>query len=354
MTHSMNPPVNNHPSAQGGDEADLMDGTIRLAHGNGGLLMQELLQNLVFSRWEGVDTGRDATLLAVPPGARLAVTSDSFTVNPLFFPGGNIGSLAIHGTVNDLAVSGAEPHALTFNMILEEGLAIADLQRALAAADAALREAGVQVVAGDTKVVPKGQGSGMVFITTGLGWCPTPRQLHLGKVQAGDQILVSGAIGEHGTAVMLAREDFGMSSDLLSDAASVLPLTRAVWDLPGVRFMRDPTRGGLTSVLHEIRHATGLGVEVHEQQVPVRPEVQAVCEMLGFDAMSLACEGRVVAVVAPEVVDEVLARWQQCAQGQAAMRIGEINRSGQVILRTSLGGQRFLEPLEEEPLPRIC
>lgn len=336
----------------------MMDKHIALAHGNGGRLMRELIDE-VFARClasPGLDTRVDAAAVEIPAGSgELLVTTDGFTVQPLEYPGGNIGSLAVHGTVNDLAVAGAIPSVLTVNAFLEEGLEIATLERLLLSMGDAARAAGVRIAAGDTKVVRRGEGSGVYFATTGLGTRDTALDLGMHRIKAGDEVLVSGPVGDHGTAVMLARQAFGLRGELDSDEACVLPLTRALLDLPGLRFMRDPTRGGLATVAHEIALGTGLGVRLRESDIPVRDEVSSVCKLLGYDPYYLACEGRVVAVVAQADAEQTLERWQATAGGAGAQRIGIINDAApRVILETTVGGERYLEELEDDPLPRIC
>jgi hydrogenase expression/formation protein HypE len=303
-----------------------------------------------------VDIQNDAACLTNPhPDRELLITTDGFTVKPIEFPGGNIGSLAVHGTINDLAVSGAVPHFLSLNMFIEEGLPFDTLQRLLHSMAQAARSAQVSIACGDTKVVPQGEGSEIYLATTGVGTKPASLQLGLDRIHEGDAVLVSGPVGDHGIAVMLAREQFGLRGKVQSDAASVLPFTRELLDLEGLRFMRDPTRGGLATVLHEIHRSTGMGIRVEQNAIPVRDPVNAVCEMLGYDPMYLACEGRVVAVVDAAIADQALQRWQRLPQGQRAAIIGHINtREGKVVLETELGGQRILEELEDDPLPRIC
>lgn len=328
---------------------------IALSHGNGGRYMRELIEQ-VFERHLGnpeMDTHADAVPLSLEGGTPY-FTTDGFTVQPLEFPGGSIGSLAVHGTVNDLAVAGATPRYLSLSALIEEGLPLAQLDRIVADLAAAARSSQVRVVAGDTKVVPRGHGGGLYLISAGVGVKPPDLNLGMAQVQPGDAILVSGPIGDHGITVMLAREQFGLKGDLQSDNASVLPLTRALLDLPGLRFMRDPTRGGLTGVAHELARATGLAVRLWETEVPVRDPVCSVCEMLGYDAYSLACEGRVVAVLSPESADAALSRWLQLPTGVGAARIGVMESGAGVVLETGLGGERFLEELEDDPLPRIC
>lgn len=330
---------------------------ITLAHGNGGRLMRELIDTL-FARHlanPGLDVQADAVALALT-GGEVMFTTDGYTVQPLEFPGGDIGRLAVHGTVNDLAVAGAVARYLSLSALIEEGLEVELLERLVASLAAAAREAEVRVVAGDTKVVPRGQGGGLYLVTAGVGIRACPNPLALNRIQAGDRLLVSGPVGDHGISVMLAREEFGLRGDLRSDCASVLPLARALWDLPGLRFMRDPTRGGLATVAHDVSQATGLGVRLLEAAVPVHDPVRSVCEMLGYDPYYLACEGRVVAVVAPDQTTEALARWQALPQGREAALIGRVEEQGPVgvVLETELGGERLLDELEDDPLPRIC
>ena len=332
------------------------DTHISLAHGNGGRYMRELIES-VFQRHLGnpeLDVQADAVSLSLG-SPHCLFTTDGFTVQPLEFPGGDIGSLAVHGTTNDLAVAGAEPKYLSLNAFIEEGLELALLDRLIASLAAAAQAIDVKVVTGDTKVLRRGEGGGLYLATTGIGLALPGPALGLDRIRAGDAVLVSGPVGDHGIAVMLAREQFGLRGDVRSDAASVLPLTRAVRELDGLRFMRDPTRGGLASVCNEISRATGLGLRLREADLPVRDPVQAVCEMLGYDPLYLACEGRVVAVVAPEQADMVLKRWQAVPEGREAAVIGTLEADGgQVILETGIGGERLLEELEGDPLPRIC
>lgn len=330
---------------------------VTLAHGNGGRFMRELIEE-IFARHLSnplLDIQADAVPLPINGAGEIVFTTDGFTVQPLEFPGGTIGSLAVHGTVNDLSVAGAKPLYLSLNAFIEEGLEIAQLERIIASLGKAAREAGVQVVAGDTKVVRRGEGGGIYLATTGVGVRDPGMKLGMDQIRAGDRILVSGPIGDHGIAVMFAREQFGLRGDLQSDAASVYPLTSALLDLPGLRFMRDPTRGGLAMIANEICRATRHGVRLHGPAIPVREPVTSVCEMLGYDPLYLACEGRVVAVVAPESAETALVRWQALAQGQSASLIGRIeNGNARVVLETELGGERLLEELEDDPLPRIC
>ena len=329
---------------------------ITLAHGNGGRLMRELIERVFAPHLANplLDVQADAVPLPTPEG-EIMFTTDGFTVQPLEFPGGDIGSLAVHGTVNDLAVAGATPLYLSLNAFIEEGLELAQLERLIASLGRTAQQAGVCVAAGDTKVVPRGEGGGLYLATTGVGVRDRNLRLGMERIRDGDAILVSGPVGDHGIAVMLAREEFGIRSDLQSDCASVWPLTRALLSISGLRFMRDPTRGGLAMVAHEIRRATGMGIYLNEPAIPVRAAVASVCEMLGYDPLYLACEGRVVAVIAAEQAAAAVAAWRALPQGQDAALIGKVDKHKRfVVMETALGGERMLDELEDDPLPRIC
>jgi hydrogenase expression/formation protein HypE len=332
---------------------------VTLAHGNGGRFMRELVHD-VFARHFGnteLDISADAVCLLPADGA-LAVTTDGFVVDPLEFPGGDIGSLAVHGTVNDLAVSGATPRWLSLSFLIEEGFEMARLERIAISIGQAARACGVSIVAGDTKVVPRGQGGGLYLSASGIGTIRAGLRsvpLGLSQIRAGDVLLVNGPVGDHGTAILLARQDFGLQGDLRSDSASVFAYTNAALAFPGLRFMRDPTRGGIATVAHEISIATGLVVTFDEASLPLRPQVRGICDMLGYDPLFLACEGRVVAVIAPADADALLACWRAIPGGQHAAIIGQMAVGKPcVVLRTKLGGERLLEELEDDPLPRIC
>lgn len=332
------------------------EGRVSLAHGNGGRLMRELIDGL-FAPLLGatLDTHVDAATLPLGvAGPDWLITTDGFTVEPLEFPGGDIGSLAVHGTVNDLAVSGAQPRFLSLNVFIEEGLEIAVLQRITRSLARACAEAGVRVMAGDTKVVRRGQGGGLYLATTGVGQRLEGPRLGLDQIRPGDQVVVSGTLGDHGAAVMLAREQFGLSGELRSDAASVLPVTQVLMRHPGLRFMRDPTRGGLATVAHDIAGATGATVRLHAAQLPIRPPVAGVCEILGYDPLYLASEGRVVAVLSPDAAAAAVAALQAAGFAEACI-VGRVESGpASVVLQTVLGGERILPELEDDPLPRIC
>jgi len=332
-----------------------LDSHISLAHGNGGRYMRELIDG-VFARHlanPALDVQADAVPLSLN-GGEVLFTTDGFTVQPLEFPGGDIGSLAVHGTTNDLAVAGATPLYLSLNAFIEEGFELATLERLIASLARAAHETGVSVVAGDTKVLRRGEGGGLYLATTGIGIRTGP-ETGMNRIQDSDAILVSGPVGDHGIAVMLAREEFGLRGDVLSDAASVLPLTRAALNCPGLRFMRDPTRGGLASVCNEILRATGMGLRLARVSIPVRDAAQSVCEMLGYDPLYLACEGRVVAIIDNRHAETLLQTWKNTPAGEGAAIIGHVCADeSHVVLETELGGERILEELEDDPLPRIC
>ncbi|MBS3954994.1 MAG: hydrogenase expression/formation protein HypE [Methylomicrobium sp.] len=333
------------------------DTHISLAHGNGGRRMRELIEKL-FARHlanDKLDIQSDAATFKIPVATdELLITTDGYTVDPLEFPGGTIGSLAVYGTVNDLAVSGAEPLYMTLTAFIEEGLEISVLDRVLNSMANACRECNIAVVAGDTKVLKRGQGGGIYFSTTGVGFRKTVSNLGLKQIKTGDLILLSGTAGDHGTAVMLAREQFGLSGTLHSDAASVLPITRILMASPGLAFMRDPTRGGIATVMHEIAQACNKTVRLLESSIPVHDQVKAVSEILGYDPLFMANEGRVVAVVDPEHANQSLSALHAGGYPDAAI-IGRIEDGRKhVILETTIGGERLLEQLEDDPLPRIC
>jgi hydrogenase expression/formation protein HypE len=337
------------------------DKFISLAHGNGGRYMRELIAE-IFARHlsnpdrdDTLDVTLDAAPIDLSESGEAYMTTDGFIVQPLEFPGGDIGSLAVNGTVNDLAVSGATPKYLSLNAFIEEGLEIATLDRIVASLAKAARAANVQVVAGDTKVLPRGEGGGLYLATTGVGLRSEGVKLGMNRIQPGDRIVVSGPIGDHGIAVMLAREDFEIKGDVRSDCGNVIDLARTAMFFEGLRFMRDPTRAGLAGVTYEIANHAGVTVRLEETKVPVRDSVKMVCEMLGYDPYYLACEGRCIAIIAPEQADDLVKQWRQFPEGEGATEIGRIEEGApRIILETEIAGERILDDLEEDPLPRIC
>jgi hydrogenase expression/formation protein HypE len=332
----------------------MQDTHISLAHGNGGRYMRELIEEIFARHLANPDLDVQADAVPIELDGEALFTTDGFTVQPLEFPGGNIGSLAVHGTTNDLAVAGAIPKYLSLNAFIEEGLEIATLDRIIKTLAETAAEIGVKVVCGDTKVLRRGEGGGLYLATTGVG-IRYGHVMSMKNIKHGDAIIVSGPVGDHGIAVMLAREEFGLRGDIQSDAASVLNLTTAAMDHAGLRFMRDPTRGGIATVCAELLRATGFGIRLLEENLPVRDPVQSVCDMLGYDPMYLACEGRAVAVVDPDEAQALLETWQNLEEGKGAAIIGHIDSSiGYVLMETTIGGERILEELEDDPLPRIC
>ncbi len=333
--------------------------TIVMGHGGGGKLGNELVEHLFLPafRNSALEDLGDAAILDLA-GARLALTTDSFVVQPLFFPGGSIGELAVNGTVNDLAVTGATPHALTAGFILEEGFPLAQLAAIVDAMGKAAAAAGVQIVTGDTKVVERGHGDGCYINTAGVGLIRPG--IHAGPHQAriGDAVIVSGAIGDHGMAIMSVREGLEFESPIRSDCAALNGMIAAVLDAAGsaVHAMRDPTRGGLASTLNEIARASGVGIVIDEPALPVRMEVQSACELLGLDPVYVANEGKAVFIVAPEAAEVVLAELHAQPLGREAARIGHVvaEHKQMLVARTAMGATRIIPTQIGEQLPRIC
>lgn len=327
-----------------------------MGHGAGGRKMHRLIQKVFLKHFGDRALARleDGALVELS-SARACVTTDSYVVQPLFFPGGDIGRMAVCGTVNDLAVMGARPVALTFAVVMREGLSIETLERVCASAARAAREAGVRIVAGDTKVIEAGADDGLYVNTSGVGVMPAGVRLGAERVRPGDVIIVSGGIGEHEAAVGLARGSFRFRAAVRSDCAPLNRLIRAALAAGGVRVMRDPTRGGLATTLNEFAEASGLGFVIDEGRVPVARAVRGVAALLGLDPLYMANEGKVVLVVAPERAAKVLKRMRQHRSGRKASRIGMVEKSPRgVWVRTGLGSLRPLIMLEAEQLPRIC
>jgi hydrogenase expression/formation protein HypE len=331
----------------------LRDDAINMSHGAGGKATHTLIEAL-FRPAFGNPAGDAAAFAAA--GGTLAVTTDSYVVSPLEFPGGDIGDLAVNGTVNDLAVGGAEPLCITAAFILEEGLEIQTLKRVVESMSAAAMRAGVPVLAGDTKVVPRGKGDLIFINTTGVGVVREPGRLGLERVGPGDRVLVSGTVGDHGTAIMLARGDVELESDLTSDTAALHRLCAAMTAAGDVHLMRDATRGGVATVLNELAQEANLGVAVHEAAIPVRDEVRGAAEILGIDPLYVANEGKLVAVVAESDAEAVLAAMRRDPLGAEASIIGEMlpEPAGMVFMHTAFGGSRVVDMLIGDPLPRIC
>ncbi len=334
---------------------------ITLAHGAGGRATSTLIEAVFLDAFRNPELERlgDAAAVGIGVGdTRIAFTTDSYVVSPLFFPGGSIGDLAVNGTVNDLAVSGARPLHLSAGFVLEEGFAVEDLRRIVDAMAVAADAAGVRIVTGDTKVVERGKADGCFITTAGVGLLDRSVVLDAGAARPGDVVIVSGPIGDHGVTVMLARGDLDVESDLVSDTAPLHSLCADLLDAggDGVRVMRDATRGGVATILNEIARASGAAVVVDEAAVPVRTEVTGAAELLGIDPLYIACEGRLVAVVAEERAEAVLAAMRAHPTGAESAVIGRVAEDppGLVLLRTAFGGTRIVDVLVGDPLPRIC
>lgn len=339
---------------------------ILLGHGSGGLLTAELIRQLFVPAFDNDVLSRleDQATLTIPPGGeharvlpRIAFTTDSFVVRPLFFPGGDIGKLAVHGTINDLAVGGAMPKFLAAAFILEEGLPLADLKRIVTSMRQACDVAGVILVTGDTKVVDKGKGDQVFITTSGIGFVPEGRYLSIHSVRPGDRLLVSGTLGDHGIAIMSVREGIEFETSLESDTAPLHELTETMLAAcPSIRWMRDLTRGGLSSTLHELASAAGVGIKLNEAAIPLRSEVRGACELLGLDPLYVANEGKLVAAVPAEDADLLLEVMRGHPLGQKAALIGEVVRdhAGMVLMQSLVGGERIVTMLAGEQLPRIC
>lgn len=333
--------------------------TVQLAHGSGGRMMNDLIRKLFAWAFENPILSRldDFALLEVG-SVRLAFTTDSFVVDPIFFPGGDIGELAVNGTVNDLAMSGARPLFLSVGVILEEGFSLEELRQVVVSMKKAAKAAGVQIVTGDTKVVNRGKGDKIFLNTAGIGIVERPFVPSASQIKPGDQILVSGTIGDHGMAILSRREGLSFETPIRSDTAALHELVREVLDVGGesVHALRDPTRGGLAAVLNEFAAASGVGLRIFEEAIPVREEVAAACDLLGLDPLYVANEGKMVAAVAPEKADEVLEAMRRHPLGKMAARIGEAveESPGLVSMQTVLGAWRIVDLPVGEQLPRIC
>jgi hydrogenase expression/formation protein HypE len=340
---------------------DLRHGRVDLNHGAGGRAAAQLVDELFQRAFDNPVLGQGddgAVLPAPPPGHRLVMATDGHVISPLFFPGGDIGSLAVHGTVNDLAMMGATPLHLAASFVLEEGFPLADLKRIADSLAAAARAAGVAVVAGDTKVVEQGKGDGVFITTTGLGVLPPDLDLRGSRARPGDAVLLSGTLGDHGVAVLSRRESLDFETTIVSDSAPLHGLVAAMLAAaPGaLRLLRDPTRGGLAGTLNEIARQSGVGFDLVEAAIPVRPAVAAACELLGLDPLDVANEGKLVAVCRAEAADTLLAAMRAHPLGRDAACIGQVIADPQhfVQMRTRIGGRRIVDWLHGGPLPRIC
>ena len=361
-------------------KARIKDTHITLAHGSGGKAMHELIEGLFLDQLRNplLEKLEDQAVFEIPPSAqntarntaqnsdssvRLAFTTDSYVVSPIFFPGGDIGRLAVSGTVNDLAMSGARPLYLSAGFIIEEGFPIEDLKRILVSMRATAQEAGVEIVTGDTKVVQRG-GADRIFInTSGIGIIGHPVRISAARAQPGDKVILSGSIGDHGTTIMIARGELGLETDLESDAAPLNSLVHEILEETtrflrpdAIHCLRDPTRGGVATTLNEIALASEVCIQINEEEIPLRDEVKGACELLGLDPLYVANEGKLIAIVDAEIAEPVLARMRSTRYGRDACVIGEVKAEPQgiVVMATTFGGTRIVDMLTGEQLPRIC
>jgi len=337
---------------------DFKHGRVDMTHGSGGRAMAQLIEELFLAAFDNdwLRAANDQACFAVQ-GGRMVMATDSHVVSPLFFPGGDIGCLSVHGTVNDVAMSGAKPLYLSASFILEEGFPLADLKRIVESMAHAAREAGVPIVTGDTKVVEQGKGDGVFITTTGVGVVPDGVNISGDRARPGDTILVSGTLGDHGVAIMAQRESLGFGTTIQSDTAALHDLVaRMVAAVPDIHALRDPTRGGLATTLNEIARQSGVGMMLREEAIPVRQEVEAACELLGLDPLYVANEGKLICICAPEHADELLAAMRAHPLGANAAIIGAVHEDPHhfVQMETAFGGKRIVDWLTGEQLPRIC
>jgi hydrogenase expression/formation protein HypE len=339
----------------------LRDEKINLSHGSGGKATHNLIEGVFAPAFSNplLDAMDDAATFSINgSGQRLAFTTDTYVVSPLFFPGGDIGKLAVHGTINDLAMAGAQPLYLSAGFILEEGFPIAELRRIVASMAAAASDAGVAIVTGDTKVVQRGKADGLFINTAGIGLIRATGPLGQARVQPGDRVLLSGPVGDHGIAIMLAREALDIETDVESDTAPLHTLVAALIEAAGdgVHCMKDPTRGGVATTLNEIAIGSEVSIGLDEHAIPVRPEVRGACEILGLDPLTIANEGKMLAIVSAEKAEAALAAMRSHPLGRETAIIGTVQAepAGMVFLRTDIGGMRVLDMLVGDPLPRIC
>ncbi|WP_430423545.1 hydrogenase expression/formation protein HypE [Methylibium petroleiphilum] len=339
---------------------DIKNGRIDMGHGAGGRAAMQLIEELFLAAFDNdyLRQGDDGAAFAIPQGERMVMAVDGHVVSPLFFPGGDVGCLSVHGTINDVAMSGARPLYLAASFILEEGFPLADLKRIVESMAAAAREAGVPVITGDTKVVEQGKGDGVFISTTGVGVVPVGVDVSGRNARPGDVLLLSGTIGEHGVAVLSQRESLEFETTIRSDTAALHTLVAAMLQAApgGVRVLRDPTRGGLATTLNEIARQSGVGMLLQEDAIPVLPQVDAACELLGLDPLYIANEGKLVAACAPEAAEAVLAAMRAHPLGTQAARIGHVVEDPHrfVQMDTRFGGRRVVDWLSGEQLPRIC
>jgi hydrogenase expression/formation protein HypE len=338
---------------------DVKNGRVDLSHGSGGRAMAHLIADIFCAAFDNawLRQGNDQAAFDVPPG-RMVMSTDGYVVSPLFFPGGDIGSLAVHGTINDIAMSGARPLHLSASFIIEEGFALADLQKIALSMGEAARQAGIAIITGDTKVVERGKADGVFISTAGIGIVPAGLDLSGDRARPGDTVLLSGTLGDHGIAIMSKRQNLDFETQIVSDSAALHELVADIVGAAGpwLRAMRDPTRGGLAATLNELAHQSAVGFRISEEALPVKPQVAAACELLGLDPLYVANEGKLVAIVAPEGAPAALAAMKAHPLGRDAAIIGEVieDENRFVQMTTGFGGGRIIDWLSGEQLPRIC
>jgi hydrogenase expression/formation protein HypE len=335
-----------------------LTGSVDMTHGGGGRTMADLIRDLFQRHLSNafLDQGNDAALLPAETG-RLVVSTDGHVISPLFFPGGDIGSLSVHGTLNDVAMAGAKPRYLTAGFILEEGFPLADLERIVISMATAAREAGVPIVTGDTKVVEKGKGDGVFITTTGVGTVPDGVEISAKRVKPGQAVLISGSIGDHGVAILSKRENLEFETEIRSDSAALHTLVAAMVEaVPGIAMLRDPTRGGLSATLNEIAHAAQIGMKLDEAAIPLKPDVHAACELLGLDPLNVANEGKLICICEAGDAEKLLAVMRAHPKGADAAIIGHVVEDDACLIQmeTGFGGARVVDWLAGEQLPRIC
>jgi hydrogenase expression/formation protein HypE len=332
--------------------------TIVLAHGGGGRLMHQLVEN-VFKKYfsnEHLNVLHDGAMMPVQEG-RIAFSTDSYVVSPITFPGGSIGELAVNGTVNDLAMCGAQPKFLAVSFILEEGLNLAELETIVSLMASAAEKAGISIVTGDTKVVPRGKADKIFITTSGIGVIPKGRSIHPSRINAGDKIIVSGTIGDHGMAIMSVREGMEFESEIRSDTAALNGLVERLFEASDdIKFLRDPTRGGIASTLNEIAGSAQKGIQIDEEAIPIQANVSSACEILGFDPLYVANEGKLIVIVSQDDAHVVLSAMKDHPFGKDTSIIGEVtsDHAGTVVMHTAIGGDRVVDMISGEQLPRIC
>ena len=332
--------------------------TVVLAHGGGGKLTHQLIEQVFKKHFSNpdLDLMHDGAMVEVNKG-RIAISTDSYVVSPIIFPGGNIGELAVNGTVNDIAMCGAQPKYLSASFIIEEGLSIAELESIVKSMSRAAKTAGVSIVTGDTKVVPRGKADKLFITTAGVGIIPDERTIHPSNIKAGDSIIISGTIADHGMAIMSVREGLEFESEIASDTIALNGLVEEMYRVsPDIHFLRDPTRGGVASTLNEIASSSQKGIRLIERSIPVNENVRSACEILGFDPLYVANEGKLIAIVSASGTDKILSAMRNHPAGKHSAIIGTVTdeRPSMVLLQTAIGGERVVDMITGEQLPRIC